>query len=231
MFNILEKEKEVKVKKQITIEVEDPQQLERIEKVINFAQHIPPELMKLTEIKGTRRKAKMSEDTMKSPNKEKIIVQSEFTKLNAVLDQIVLERATKQLDEIKEKLLSQRKSSNMDNNQDIIEEKRRSRSKGVRLSKKTSIDITKKGSATKTDDLSLMIRKEMFSVDNFIKDTYSDINLESINRPFSIFISGIRLNKKLNSSFENKEDNLELILKVKIIFTVDETAVRNGRVM
>ena len=83
---------------------------------------------------------------------------------------------------------------------------KRSRSKGVRVSSRTN-------SIIKRDVENVVLSKEV-KINNIIKEVYSDIKLSNIKRQFSVFLSYIHLNKIMNSSFEDSEDRLDLIIKV-----------------
>jgi hypothetical protein len=135
---------------------------------------------------------------------------SEIDKFEAKLDRIIVENMKSLIDKSKEK--STIKINNDMEDIDYEKMNRRSRSKGVR-SKKINLNPEKRTSILCPNQSG--ISNEEMNINNIIKEVYSYINIANINRPFSINLKSLRLNKILSSSYDDKNDLVVLEISVR----------------
>ena len=150
-----------------------------------------------------------------------VIINSEFYKYSSILDDLIMESIKNNLENSNPNDINIRKFSEIDKTREEEEEDeekintgKRSRSRGVRVSNKIG-SINKYVHSLYNSNSNVESKEQR--INNIIRETYSDIRLINVNRKFSIFLNTIRLNNYWNSSYHEKEDELELVIKVFLI--------------
>ena len=178
---------------------------ERREKLYNIARHIPKSFLDVMEYNIAKRGImNLCENT----DKIKIKRISEIDRFENKLNKIIVDNMRTYLERLKEK--TNIKINNDIEDLDYDKVTKRSRSKGFRQ-KKTNLNPDKKNNLFSPNNL--VSSNEEIIMNNFIKETYSPINIANINRPFSIILKNIRLNKHLSSSYE---DNNLLFIEITV---------------
>ena len=189
--------------------VEDHVSTERREMLFKLAQHVSKEYDQIKSITGKKNTGRMTLNNLKRPVNKGKFTPSEFDRFDAHINDVIIENIQKTIDKmnLSENPVNNNSKSIIQDDDDVDDKiVKRSRSKGVRVSSRTK-------SIIKRDVENVVLSKEV-KINNIIKEVYSDIKLSNIKRQFSVFLSYIHLNKIMNSSFEDSEDRLDLIIKV-----------------